>query len=273
MSLACRHFTRAESPDPRRWRLAWSDEFNGSAGARVDSTKWNYDIGDGCAAGICGWGNEEKESYTSAPGNVALNGRGQLQIVARRAPAGLDCYYGPCRYTSGRITSRGKVIARPGRVEARTKLPTGQGLWPAFWMLGTSFGAVPWPESGELDILENRGSEPATTSSAIHGKGYSGETLFAHAQVLERGTVADSYHVYAIEWDSLQARFFVDRIPHLTVTRAELERHGKSVLDQSFFLILNLAVGGKFDGDPESDAIFPAKMLVDYVRIYEPVRE
>lgn len=271
-TLGCTRVSPIDVPDPRVWRLVSGDEFNGPAGARVDTTRWNYDIGDGCANGICGWGNEEKEYYTNSSENIAMNGRGQLQIIARVAPAGLTCYYGPCRYTSAKITTRGKMFARPGRVEARIKLPTGQGLWPAFWMLGTSFGHVPWPESGELDILENKGSQPDRTSSAIHGKGYSGDTPFVNTNTLSSGTIADDYHVYAIEWDSTQARFFVDRTPHLTVTRAELERHGKSVLNSSYFLILNLAVGGKFDGDPKSDAVLPATMLVDYVRIYERVR-
>jgi beta-glucanase (GH16 family) len=112
--------------------LVWSDEFDGPTGGRIDSTKWRYDIGDGCQSGNCGWGNKEKEYYTSSTDNIALNGQGQLQIVARPAPAGLACYYGACRYTSAKVTTRGNVLAAPGRVEARIKLAAGQGLWPAF---------------------------------------------------------------------------------------------------------------------------------------------
>lgn len=232
--------------------------------------KWRYDTADGCAAGICGWGNDEQEYYTDAPANIALNGRGQLQIVARHAPAGLTCYYGPCRYTSAKVTTRGKLHVAPSRVEARIKLPAGQGLWPAFWMLGRGFPATPWPECGELDVMEHRGSDPTTTSSAVHGPGYSGNTPFAHAHSLERGTVSDDFHTFSVEWDSLTVRFFVDDTVHYAVTRGEVERYGKWVFDQSFFVILNLAVGGTFDGDPKSDAIFPATMLVDYVRVYRP---
>lgn len=252
---------------PAQWVLTWSDEFDGPAGS-IDATKWRFDLGDGCAAGICGWGNNEKEYYTDAAENIALNGQGQLAIVARVAPAGLSCYYGACRYTSAKITTRGKMNAEPGRVEARIKLPTGQGLWPAFWMLGSGFPATPWPSCGELDIMENRGSQPALTSSAVHGPGYSGGSSLNHAHTLTGSVFPDDFHLFAVEWDSLRARFFVDNEIHFSVTRAALEQVGPSVLNRAYFVILNLAVGGHFDGDPASDAILPATMLVDYVRVY-----
>ena len=256
------------APTSTGWVQVWSDEFEEAAGAPIDSTKWRADAADGCAAENCGWGNNEKEYYTALPENIALNGQGQLVIVARVAPAGLTCYYGPCRYTSAKVTTRGKLNVAPGRVEARIKLSAGQGLWPAFWMLGSGFPTTPWPACGELDIMENRGSAPATTSSAVHGPGYSGNTPFAHAHSLAPGTVADAFHTFAVEWDSLRVRFFVDDTVHYVVARGQIEQLGASVLDRSYFLILNLAVGGHFDGDPASDAIFPATMLVDYVRVY-----
>jgi beta-glucanase (GH16 family) len=258
--------TPTETTPQKEWVQIWSDEFDGPAGSSIDATKWNYDTTDGCARGNCGWGNNEKEYYTDSPDNITLTGQGQLMIVARVAPSGMTCYYGPCRYTSAKITTRGKLSAGPpGRIEARIKLATGQGLWPAFWMLGDN--ALPWPACGEFDIMENKGSEAAITSSAIHGPGYSGNTPFAHRETLTSGTIAD-YHTYAIEWDSVQVRFFVDSAVHYETTRAALEKYGRPVLNQPFFLILNLAVGGHFDGDPQSDAIFPATMLVDYVRVY-----
>jgi beta-glucanase (GH16 family) len=250
------------------WTQVWSDEFEGAAGTGVDGTKWGHDLGDGCSNGNCGWGNSEKEYYTANTENAALNGQGQLAIVARAAPAGLTCYYGPCRYTSAKITTRGKLAAAPGRVEARIKLPAGQGLWPAFWMLGNGFPATPWPAAGELDIMENRGSAPSASSSAIHGPGYSGATPFAHATSLTSGTFADDFHVFAVEWDAQGARFYVDGFAHYGVTRADLLQYGVSILDRPYFVILNLAVGGNFDGDPRSDTILPATMLVDYVRVY-----
>jgi beta-glucanase (GH16 family) len=271
VSLACTPSSPV-SPSPVGWAQVWSDEFAGAAGAPIDTTKWRYDTGDGCASGNCGWGNQEKEYYSAAPENIALNGQGQMMIVARVAPTGLTCYYGPCRYTSAKVTTRGKLSVAPGRVEARIKLSAGQGLWPAFWMLGTNIAAVGWPGSGELDIMENRGSAPSTTSSAVHGPGYSGNTPFVHAHTLDRGTVADTFHTFAVEWDSLRIRFFVDDTLHYTVTRGQVQQYGNWVFDQSCFVILNLAVGGHFDGDPASDAIFPATMLVDYVRVYKRER-
>lgn len=252
------------------WVQVWSDEFDGAAGQRVDATKWSYDSQDGCQVGICGWGNNEKEYYTDSTDNIALNGQGQLQIVARTAPAGLTCYYGPCKYTSAKITTRGKMLASPGRVEARIKLSSGQGLWPAFWMLGQGSPVTPWPDCGEIDIMENKGSQPSTTSSALHGPGYSGDTPFAHSHNLSSGNLADDFHTFAVEWDSVHVRWLVDDVEHYSVTRDAVQRYGRSVLNQPFFVILNLAVGGHFDGDPRSDAIFPATMLVDYVRVFVP---
>jgi beta-glucanase (GH16 family) len=248
----------------------WGDEFTGPAGARIDTTKWRYDTGDGCSQSNCGWGNSEKEYYSAATDNIALDGLGHLTIVARVAPAGLTCYYGPCRYTSAKVTTRGKAEVAPGRVEARIKLALGQGLWPAFWMLGKSVATLGWPAGGELDIMENRGSAPTITSSAVHGPGYSGNTPFAHAHALAHGTIADDFHTYAVEWDSLHIRYFVDDTVHYVVSRSDVQQHGRWVFDQPFYLLLNLAVGGHFDGDPQSDTIFPAMMLVDYVRVFKP---
>lgn len=272
VSLACSDGVapiEKEPPPPQpTWSQTWSDEFDGPLGARIDGTKWRYDLGDGCSAGICGWGNNEKEYYTDAPENIALNGQGQLMIVARRAPNGLTCYYGPCRYTSAKVTTRGTMLAAPGRVEARIKLSAGQGLWAAFWMLGQNHPAVPWPASGEIDIMENKGSDPTTTISAIHGPGYSGATPFARAHTLTGGSAATDFHTFAVEWDASQVRFYVDGLNHYSTTATALQQFGPSILNQSFYLILNLAVGGGFDGDPGSDEIFPATMLVDYVRVY-----
>jgi beta-glucanase (GH16 family) len=256
---------------PPAWTLVWSDEFEGIAGAGIDTTKWRPDTADGCHMGNCGWGNQEKQYYSTGPDNIALNGSGQLMLVGRVAPQGLTCYYGACRYTSGKITTRGKVEVMPGKVEARIKLPTGQGLWPAFWMLGAGFPATPWPHCGELDIMEFRGSQPATTSSAIHGPGYSGNTPFAHARTIAEGSFSGDFHVFSVEWGAMDIRFSVDDTLHYFIQRSDVERLGRWAFDQPFFMILNLAIGGTFDGDPQSDAVLPATMLVDYVRVYRRV--
>lgn len=257
------------TPPSREWVLTWSDEFDGASGVGLDTAKWRYDTGDGCSEGICGWGNGERQHYTDSPDNIALNGQGQLMIVARQAPSGLTCHYGPCQYTSGKVNTRGRMSAGPGRVEARIKLPVGQGLWSGFWMLGAGHPNVPWPLCGELDVMENKGSEPGTTSSAVHGPGYSGKTPFVHSHRVARSAAGEDFHTFAVEWDSVHVRFFVDDTAHYGITRDAMERYGQTVLDQSFYLILNLAVGGTFDGDPRSEAIFPATMLVDYVRVYK----
>jgi beta-glucanase (GH16 family) len=256
------------TPTPTAWKLVWSDEFDGAAGSGVDAAKWGHDLGDGCGSGNCGWGNNEREWYTNAPENVSLDGQGHLQIVARQAQAGLTCYYGACRYTSGKITTRGKMTAAPGRVEARIKLPTGQGLWPAFWMLGSDFPTVAWPACGELDIMENKGSTSLATSSAIHGPGYSGNTPFQRLSQLPGGGVTTDFHTYAVEWDAETVQFSVDSTVHYAVSRASIQQYGNPIIGNSFFVILNLAVGGQFDGNPQSDAIFPATMVVDWVRAY-----
>ena len=260
--------TDTTTAPPITWNLVWSDDFDGAAGASVDPAKWSFDLGDGSSAGIPGWGNNEKEFYTNATDNVSLDGQGHLAIVARVAALSVSCYYGPCQYTSAKITTRGKMNAAPGRVEARIEIPAGQGLWPAFWMLGNDFATAGWPASGELDIMENKGSLPNTSSSAIHGPGYSGNTPFAHANTIGPGTLADNFHVYAVEWDANVARFYVDGTMHYAVYRSDIQRYGTSILDKPYYVILNLAVGGNFDGDPKSLAIFPATMLVDYVRVY-----
>jgi beta-glucanase (GH16 family) len=260
--------TTTPPPTPITWNLVWSDDFDGATGASVDPVKWSFDLGDGCP-GLCGWGNNEKEYYTNAADNVSLDGQGHLAIVARPAVLNTTCYYGPCKYTSAKITTRGKMSAAPGRVEARIRIPKGHGLWPAFWMLGNDFGTVGWPASGELDIMENKGSAPSTSSSAIHGPGYSGNTPFAHANTISApATLADDYHLYAVEWDAVGASFYVDGIMHYQVLRVDIQRYGTSILDKPYYIILNLAVGGNFDGDPASDSILPATMLVDYVRVY-----
>jgi len=238
------------------------------AGAAPDSAHWSHDRGDGCAAGNCGWGNQEKQSYTDAAENAAMTGSGALAITARVAPAGRTCYYGPCRFTSAKLKTAGKVETKYGRVEARIKLPPGQGLWPAFWMLGAGFPNTPWPQCGEIDIMEFRGSLPRESSSALHGPGYSGNMALQHRHQSPSGALSDDFHRFAVEWDSTQVRFFVDDALHYAVDRGTVTAHGAWSFDGPFYIILNLAVGGTFDGDPSSEAIFPATMLIDYVRVY-----
>ncbi|HEX4932296.1 MAG TPA: glycoside hydrolase family 16 protein, partial [Gemmatimonadaceae bacterium] len=250
-------------------RLVWHDEFDGPAGSPPDPARWRHELGDGCAIGNCGWGNGEKQRYTADPSNASLAGDGSLAITARAAPAGLSCYYGPCRYTSAKLTTKGTFEPTFGRVEARIRLPAGQGLWPAFWMLGSGFPVTPWPACGEIDIMEFRGSRPWEVSAALHGPGYASDrSPFVNRYGGTGWSFADDYHRYAVEWEPGQVRFYVDDALHYTVNRGAEQALGDWAFDRSFYLILNLAVGGGFDGDPRSEAIFPATMRVDYVRVF-----
>ena len=148
--------------------VAFSDTFDGPAGAAVDSSKWQIETGDNVS-------NHERQYYTPGTDNAKLDGRGNLVIEARREnPGHYQCWYGTCEYTSARLNTSGQFTATYGHVEARMKIPRGQGIWPAFWMLGQDIGEVGWPDSGEIDVMENGGCEPSTVHGTIHGPGYSG---------------------------------------------------------------------------------------------------
>ena len=253
------------APQPATWTLVWSDEFDGAAGAPVDGTKWVADTGGG------GWGNREREYYTPGIENAALDGAGHLVITARaeRADAPRQCWYGVCRYTSARMETRGRFEATYGRFEARIRIPRGQGLWPAFWMLGSNIGEVGWPASGEIDVMENIGREPGIVHGTMHGPGYSGGGGIGGSYALATAAFADDYHVFAVEWTPGQVRWLVDDREYRRATLADLPAGGTWVVDRPFFLLLNVAVGGAWPGDPDSTTVFPQQMLVDYVRVYQ----
>ena len=256
----------------RPWALAWSDEFDGPVGAPPDLSIWTPEIGDGTANGIPGWGNNERQAYTGDPENVALDGDGNLVIRALEAGAGAPpCYYGaPCEYTSARIITAGALEVTYGRIEARIKIPRGQGLWPAFWMLGNDLAEIGWPEAGEIDILENIGREPDVVHGTIHGPGYSGGDAIGRPYRLpDGGDFADDFHVYAIDWSPAGITWSVDGVAYSTVGPADLPSGTRWVYDHPFFLILNVAVGGNWPGYPDATTTFPQEMVVDYVRIYQ----
>ncbi len=245
------------------WTLVWSDEFDGPAGSVPDPTKWNYDIGGN------GWGNNELEYYTNRPENAFLDGQGNLVIKAIK-----EDYKGADRvkrgYTSARLLTQGKFSQRYGRIEARIRVPFGQGIWPAFWMLGNDVGAVGWPGCGEIDIMENIGREPSTAYGTIHGPGYSGGNSIGSSISLENGQhFSDDFHVFGIEWEPTAIRFYVDGKLYETRIPADLPSGGRWVYDHPFFILLNVAVGGGWPGNPDSTSIFPQTMTVDYVRVYK----
>jgi len=253
------------SASAQNYTLRWSDEFDGEAGRVPDQSKWNYDVGGN------GWGNNELETYTRRSDNAFLDGNGHLIIkLIKETFTGQD---GIRRdYTSARLLTKDKFTQRYGRIEARLKLPFGQGIWPAFWMLGANSGEVGWPACGEIDIMENIGREPGVVHGSLHGPGYSGGSPLTGTYTLPAGQkFADDFHIFAVEWEPAAIRFFVDDT--LYQTKTPLDASGKRwVFDHPFFIILNVAVGGNFPGSPDDTTTFPQTMTVDYVRVYTDSR-
>jgi beta-glucanase (GH16 family) len=239
----------------RNWELVWSDEFEGTAGTAPDATKWTYDLG----TGVNGWGNGEFQVYTNNPNNVSLDGNGKLVITAIRNP-------GPS-YTSARIKTKGLFEQKYGRFEARIKTTTGPGIWPAFWMLGANIDTNPWPQCGEIDIMEQRGQEPFITHGSVHGPGYSGGNAITKLYGLTNGRFDTDYYIYAVEWGEDYIDFFVNDFLYKRVTPNDLT--GEWVFNQPFYMLLNVAVGGSFVGFPNDNTPFPQSMSIDYVKVYK----
>jgi beta-glucanase (GH16 family) len=263
---------RAADPGPTGWQLVWSDEFEGTAGTPPAEANWTHEIGSGFDQGITGWGNGELQYYTNSIENAALDTGGKLAITAQKidpAATSLECWYGPCEYTSARLISSRKFEVAFGRVEARMKLPYGTGLWPAFWMLGSNIGEVGWPTSGEIDIMEHIGSIPDTVYGTIHGPGYSGGAGIGGSYTLPAGNFSDTFHTFAIEWEPGEIRWYVDDTLFLTTTDQDIPADTAWVFDHPFYLILNLAVGGTWPGSPDETTVFPQVLEVDYVRVYQ----
>jgi uncharacterized protein (TIGR03437 family) len=241
------------APSGASWQLIWSDEFNGPAGSLPNPAYWTYDLGTDCC------GNNELETYTNSPENVHLDGLGHLDIHIESPEPGV--------YTSARIKTEGLFGVEYGRIESRIKIPYGPGMWPAFWMLGNNITAIGWPACGEIDIMENIGSTPATAYGSLHGPGNFNQTS---QYQLASGALADDYHVYAVEWSASEIDFYVDGNLY------ETQSSGAAgwvfnVPSNPFFIILNAAVGGDWPGPPNATTQFPQDMLVDYVRVYQAV--
>jgi beta-glucanase (GH16 family) len=253
--------TPAANPPAHQWTLTWSDEFSGPDGSPVDPAKWVTETG------CNGWGNDELEYYTNRSQNIYQQNGNLVIKVLQEKYTGAD---GVTRnYTSARLKTLGKFEQTYGRFEARIKIPRGQGIWPAFWMLGANINKSGWPDCGEIDIMENIGKEPALVHGTIHGPGYSGAQGIGGPYGISDGkAVADDYHVFAVEWEPNAIRFYVDEHLYTTRTPIDLPKETKWVYDHPFFLLLNVAVGGGWPGSPDATSAFPQEMLVDYVRVY-----
>jgi beta-glucanase (GH16 family) len=243
-------------------KTAFKDEFTRPAGSAIDSTKWTAEIGGS------GWGNQELEYYTNSTENAYHDGAGSFVIKAVKltSPLTLSCWYGPCQYTSARLITKQKFDIKYGRFEARIRIPRGQGVWPAFWMLGNNIDSVSWPQCGEIDIMENIGREPTIVHGTIHGPGYSGANGIGAAFTAPGNRpFADDFHVFAIEWANNQIHWYVDGQVYKTVRPQDLPAGTQWVFDHPFFIILNFAVGGQWPGSPDGTTVFPQTMVVDYV--------
>lgn len=240
------------------WQLVWADEFDQTDGSSPDTNKWVFDIGTGNS----GWGNNELQYYTSRTNNARIES-GHLIIEA------LQESFGGRNYTSARLKTQGKHSWTYGRIEARLKLPRGQGIWPAFWMLGTNITSVGWPICGEIDIMENIGSVTNRVHGTIHGPGYSGGNGIGGSITLPGGAAfADDFHVFAVEWETNRIRWFMDGQMYFTASPASLPGGSEWVFTQPQFILFNLAVGGNWPGSPNASTVFPQRLTVDYVRVY-----
>lgn len=255
---SCDEDDDAAANDP--WVLVWSDEFNvPTDDNRPDPSKWTYELG------ASGYGNEEKQNYTDRVENACYaieDNEGCLKITALA-----DNYQG-VRYSSARIKTEGRFAATYGRFEARMKLPFGPGMWPAFWMLGANYDTATWPRCGEIDIMENKGFQPNIVSSALHCPNHSGGNPFTSTFGYQNQRFDTGFHIFAVEWGIDKIEFSVDGNVYHTVSASEMSK-ADWVFDHPFFIIINLAVGGVFGGDPTDDTVFPQSLYVDYVRVYQ----
>lgn len=230
--------------------LVWQDEFEGGA---LDQTKWTYEQGGG------GWGNNELQAYTTSPDNVYLSG-GSLFIQARRQQSGTNAY------TSGRLITKGKRSFRYGRIDVRAKVPKGKGIWPAIWLLGADIDQVNWPACGEIDIMELRGSRPREFLSTMHFGTSTADHRYKGITKVLAADLSDDFHVFTVVRSKDLLRFFYDGELYYSFTPSDASPFP---FNNPFFMILNVAVGGHFDGNPDASTTFPQQMQVDYVRHYE----
>jgi beta-glucanase (GH16 family) len=230
-------------------KLVWEENFNGKT---LNKENWNIELGDGCPN--CGWGNNERQLYTDENHKLA---KGKLVITAKKEGE---------KYTSTRITTKSKKEFKYGRFETRAKLPTGYGIWPAFWMLGSNISEVGWPKSGEIDILEYIGREPHMVFTTLHTQDSHGNSI--NTKKTKFPNIEKGFHVFALDWSKDKMDFFVDDILVYTFNPINKDENTWP-FNQPFYFIINMAIGGNFGGPKVDDAIFPQEFIVDYVRVYQ----
>jgi beta-glucanase (GH16 family) len=245
------------------WVEVWRDDFDGELGAAPDASKWTPRVREHGQ-------NAEQDYDTARRENSFLDGQGYL-VLRARAEHFVDAtgLASEQPYTSARLDTRGKLEPMYGKLEARIQLPRGgKGVWPAFWLLGANAEEVRWPACGEVDILEMKGSAPSQISGSLHGPGYSGSNPYTRSRALSAGNFGDDFHVFALEWTAEGIRWLVDGRPFHVRTPSGLAADGKTwVFDHPFYIIVNLAIGGLFDGNPDEQTAFPQDMTLDYVSV------
>lgn len=233
--------------------LIWNDEFNGS---EVNTNFWTFEIGNNN-----GWGNNELQYYTSRKENVFVS-NGNLVIEARQES------YGGKSYTSTRMITKGKKEFTFGRIDIRAKISKGKGIWPALWMLGKNIDAVSWPACGEIDIMENIGSELTKVHGTLHwGNSFATRASKSSSYTITSGNLSDKFHVYSCVWEQDLVKIYIDDIQYFQLTKAEVTQNYP--FNSDFFFIFNIAVGGNWPGSPDASTVFPQRMVVDYVRVFQ----
>ena len=246
--------------------LLWSEEFADHKNGELSRDTWNFDIGDGASAGLIGWGNNELEYYTKD--SVSINGNLIISAQKIEADSGLQCYYGPAQWSSGKIHTGEKVGFKYGRIEICAKMPTGVGTWPALWLLGKNLlDGVAWPHCGEIDILETTGKNPFQIQGTIHGDGYFGENGLTKI-IQSPDLLSDDFHTYAISWTEDQIEWSFDGESYNTLRKSDTDAIGKPwPFNQEFYLIMNLAIGGWFAGEVDPD-LESAELRVKSIKYY-----
>ena len=246
----------------RKNSLVWAEEFDGAYGSPPNPGVWQAEVGGH------GWGNEELQFYTAGTENAHLDGNSNLAIIVRRSKPQLrHQLYGGRKYTSARLISKNRLTTAYGLIQARIKIPTGNGIWSAFWMLGQDIDEVGWPNCGEIDVMENFGKDPLAVHGTVHGPGYAGMSGLTH-RYLAKSRLSDDFHIYSVDWEPGRIRWYFDDTPYATIRIHDVQKN-PWVFNHEFYFLINVAVGSGFFSEPDGTVAFPQTMLIDYIRIYK----